>query len=87
MTLLSALPLRTTAEWGDYREPAAIPLRYGSTGGALLLYGTSRNRWVWAGHAVLSVDSVKVNGVEVGNWAFRNTQDNTGRPIALVEFD
>lgn len=79
------IALRTTASWGDFREAASIPIRFGQTGGALIQYSQDRKQWVWAGHAVFAVDSVAVNGIAVGGWAFRNATDSAGQPIALVE--
>jgi len=85
--LSEALPLRTTAVWGEYREAKAIPHRYGECGGAMLQYDRQRTQFVWADHAVQSVDEVLVGGQPAGNWVWRNTTDSTGQPIALVEFD
>jgi hypothetical protein len=88
MTPLAApLPLRTTAVWAGFREPVAIPHRYGSTGGALLQYSVDRRVFVWADHPVAGVDAVLIGGQPVGNWQHRNGTDSTGRAVAFVEFD
>lgn len=88
MTPLSApLPLRTTAVWAGFREPVAIPHRYGQTGGRLLQYSQDRRVFVWADHPVAGVDSVLIGGQPVGNWQHRNGTDSTGRAVAFVEFD
>lgn len=88
MTPLSApLPLRTTAVWAGFREPVAIPHRYGQTGGRLLQYSQDRRVFVWADHAVAGVDAVLIGGQAVGNWQHRNGTDSTGRAVAFVEFD
>jgi hypothetical protein len=88
MTPLSApLPLRTTAVWPGFREPVAIPHRYGQTGGRLLQYSADRRVFVWADHPVAGIDAVLVGGQAVGNWQHRNGTDSTGRAVALVEFD
>jgi hypothetical protein len=85
MTPLSApLPLRTTAVWAGFREPVAIPHRYGSTGGALLQYSEDRRVFVWADHPVQAIDAVLVGGQPVGNWQHRNGTDSTGRAVAFV---
>lgn len=87
MTPLSApLPLRTTAVWPGFREPVAIPHRYGQTGGRLLQYSQDRRVFVWADHAVAGVDAVLIGGQAVGNWQHRNGTDATGRAVAFVEF-
>jgi hypothetical protein len=88
MTPLSApLPLRTTAVWPGYREPVAIPHRYGQTGGLLLQYSADRRVFAWADHACAGVDEVLIGGQPVGNWQHRNAPDSTGRAVCFVEFD
>lgn len=80
------LPLRDTSAWGGYREAVPIPHRYGSTSGALLQYNASRTEFAWAGHAVLSIDEVLVDGLPVGDWQWRNAVDVQGQPVAIVQF-
>ncbi|MFN7782241.1 MAG: hypothetical protein ACK5PG_05865 [Lysobacterales bacterium] len=88
MTPLSApLPLRTTAVWPGFREPAPIPHRYGEAGGRLLQYSADRRVFVWADHPVAGVDAVLIGGQAVGNWQHRNGTDSTGQAVAFVEFD
>lgn len=88
MTPLSEpLPLRTTAAWADYREPVAIPHRYGECGGALMQYSQDRRLFVWADHAVVAIDAVLIGGQPVSNWAWRNGADSAGAAVAFVEFD
>ena len=88
MTPLSApLPLRTTAVWPGFREPAPIPHRYGQAGGRLLQYSADRRVFVWADHPVAGVDAVLIGGQAVGNWQHRNGTDSTGQAVAFVEFD
>lgn len=80
------LPMRDTSALGGYREAVVLPHRYGAAGGTLLQANASRTEFVWADHAVLSIDSVLVNGLAVGGWDWRNTIDAQGHPIALVRF-
>lgn len=80
------LPLRDTSAWGGYREAVPIPQRYGSASGALLQYNASRTEFAWAGHAVLSIDEVLVDGLPVGDWQWRNAVDVQGQPVAIVQF-
>lgn len=87
MTPLSApIPLRSSSVWAGYREAVPIPHRYGSASGSLIQYNAERTQFVWADHAVQSVDEVLVGGQVVGDWVFRNTVDSTGHTVAMVEF-
>jgi len=88
MTPLSTpLPLRTSMAWGAFRSQSVLPRRYGdAVGGALIAYNAARTEFVWADHAVTSVDRVTVAGQVVGDWEWQNTTDSAGHPIALVRF-
>lgn len=84
--LSQPLPLRDTSAWGGYREAVPIPHRYGQASGVLLQYNASRTEFAWAGHAVLSIDEVLVDGLPVGDWQWRNAVDAQGLPVAIVQF-
>ena len=80
------LPLRTTAAWGQYREAAVIPHRYGTTAGSPLQYDAARRVFVWADHPSLVVSEVRVGGQLVLDWRWYNGADSTGRGVTFVEF-
>lgn len=87
MIPLSAdLPLRSTVEWGQFREARPIPIRYGQAAGALLQYGDSRRLWVWADHPCVSVQRVTVEGQSVAGWDWYTAPDAAGRAVTFVEF-
>ncbi len=81
-----ALPLRRTTVWGAFDAPAAIPHVYGFATVTPLVYNAARTQWVLADHAIALVQTVRVDGQVVGNWQHRNMLDNTGHPVALLEF-
>lgn len=80
------LPLRTTAVWGQYREAAVIPHRYGTTAGPPLQYDSARRLFVWADHPSLVVSEVRVGGQLVLDWRWYNGADSTGRGVTFVQF-
>lgn len=85
-TYTSETPLRDTTAWAGYREARAIPHRYGVCGGEALQYDDTRRLFAWADHPVMSVDAVFVGGQKSTGWAWRNGVDNTGTPVAFIEF-
>lgn len=86
MTLAAPIPLGLTSSWRTFASVAPIPHRYGTVSGRLLQYDQAGLRWVWAGHAVLGIDSITVNDKPANEWQWKNTVDSAGNPIALVEF-
>jgi hypothetical protein len=80
------LPIRSTADLREYRDTAPVPRRYGrDVPGVLLQLGPQRTRWLWADHASATIRRVTADGLPIAGWAWRNTQDATGRPITIVE--
>lgn len=87
MSLLSEpLPLRKTTVWGAFAAAGFIAHRYGVATGALVQYDATRTLWCWGDHASFSVDEVKVEGVAVSDWTWRNDVDPSGHPVTLVQF-
>jgi len=86
IALTDPLPLRQNVVWGTFPSTAAvcIPHRYGVVGGALVQYDRQRTQFVWADHAVESIDAVLVNGVPASGWTWANVKDVTGHPVAMV---
>lgn len=87
-TLLSEdIPMRTTAEWPGARQiGVVIPDRYGVCRGAPLQMTKDRLSWLWAGHAVKSIDEVTVGGLPLpeGSWSWSNGLDPAGKPAAII---
>lgn len=84
--LSDLLPLRKTTVWQAFRDPQAIPHRYGECSGELFQYDQSRLVFVWADHISESVDKVYVNDSEVTNWGWSNGVDSTGHAVTFVTF-
>lgn len=80
------LPLRTTAAWAGFRAVRVIPHRYGATAGELIQYDQARQLFVWADHAVQTIDRVTVDEINASGWRWYNGADSTGKPCAFVEF-
>jgi hypothetical protein len=81
------LPLRDTSAWGLFaaKDSATyIPHRYGSTGGSLIQYDRGRQQFVWADHAVESIDAVLVDGQPLQGWTWANVSDVAGHPVAMI---
>lgn len=80
------LPIRSTADLREFRDPAPVPRRYGrGVPGQLLPLGPQRTRWLWADHASAGVRSVTADGLPFAGWTWRNTTDANGRAITIVE--
>lgn len=80
------LPIRSTADLREFRDPAPVPRRYGrAVPGQLLQLGPQRTRWLWADHASAGIRSVTADGLPLSGWSWRNTTDANGRAITIVE--
>ena len=91
-SLTDLLPIRQNTVWGAWAGAISsgsesaiyLPHRYGICGGELIQYDQNRTQFVWADHAVQSIDTVLVNGVAVQGWQFANVNDTTGHVVAMV---
>lgn len=81
------VPLRLTTVWQQFQKTQAIPHRYGLCSGQPLQYDQVNTLFVWADHAVESIDEVLVNKISVSNWTWYNGVDSTNHPVAFVEFN
>lgn len=79
------LPLRTSADLGEFGELSPLPWRYGrAVSGECVRLNAQGTRWLWADHACSSVTALEVDGQPYDAWAWRNDTDN-GRPICIVQ--
>ena len=80
------LPLRTSADLGEFGELSALPWRYGrAVSGECVRLNAAGTRWLWADHACSRVTSLEVDGQPYDAWAWRNDTDANGRPICIVQ--
>ena len=80
------LPLRTSADLGEFGELSPLPWRYGrSVSGECVRLNAAGTRWLWADHACSRVTSLEVDGQPYDAWAWRNDTDANGRPICIVQ--
>lgn len=80
------LPLRTSADLGEFGELSPLPWRYGrAVSGECVRLNAQGTRWLWADHACSSVTALEVDGQPYDAWAWRNDQDASGRPICIVQ--
>lgn len=84
--LTDPIPLRQSTVWGSFAAGAAVylPHRYGAVGGVLIQYDRQRINFVWADHAVESIDAVLVDGVAAQGWTWANVLDVSGHTVAMV---
>lgn len=81
----TALPLRTNADLGIYRDIEVLPWRYGrAVPGRCIRLGQSGKRWLWADHASERISSVQIDGQDYGAWQWRNDVDGNGNPITII---
>jgi hypothetical protein len=87
--LTDPIPLRQNLAWGTFAGGivAYLPHRYGEVGGELIQYNKQRTQFVWADHAVESIDTVLINGVPASGWTPSNELDVTGHTVALVTME
>lgn len=80
------LPLRTSADLGEFGELSPLPWRYGrAVSGECVRLNASGTRWLWADHACSRVTALEVDGQPYDAWAWRNDTDANGRPICIVQ--
>jgi len=80
------LPLRTSADLGEFGELAPLPWRYGrAVSGECVRLNAQGTRWLWADHACSRVTALEVDGQPYDAWAWRNDTDANGRPICIVQ--
>jgi len=80
------LPLRTSADLGEFCELSPLPWRYGrAVSGECVRLNAAGTRWLWADHACSRVTSLEVDGQPYDAWAWRNDTDANGRPICIVQ--
>jgi len=79
-------PLRLSDVWDAPDAVVPIPHVYGRvTIGATVAYPYGANQYVLADHALLGIDWVTVDGLEVGEYRLVNTTDPTGHAVALLD--
>lgn len=81
----SDLPLRTSADLGEFGAVATLPWRYGrGVSGACTRLNAAGTRWLWADHACMQITAVEVDGQPYDAWEWRNDVDATGHPVCLL---
>lgn len=84
--LTDYLTLRTTEQWQGYDDIVIIPEVYGINEITPIPYDASGTRFVLANHACKKVLRVIVDNYLVKNWQLVNSVDNTGHPVAFLNF-
>ena len=80
------LPLRTSADLGEFGELSPLPWRYGrSVSGECVRLNAAGTRWLWADHACSRIAALEIDGQPYDAWAWRNDTDANGRPICVVQ--
>ena len=86
MRLLSdTVPLRTTADLGEYREVRTLPWVYGRVTLEPIPADTRGRLWLVADHAVAGITAVRSGGVRVSGWQVATRVDDDGRVTSLLE--
>lgn len=85
MPLSDQLPLRTSAAWPAFAKPEPLPTVYGRCTVPAVQYDASRKFWLVADHAIGGVDAVYRDDKPETAFAWRNSIDPAGHPIALIE--
>lgn len=80
------LPLRTSADMGEFRDAEPLPWRFGrGVSGRLVRLNAAGTRWLWADHASSAIRSLTADGQPYDGWQWRNAIDSTGHAYTLVE--
>lgn len=85
LPLSDPVPLRTTATWPKFAKPEPLPVVYGRCTVPAVRYDESRKFWLLADHAIAGVDAVYRDAKPAKAYAFQNTTDPAGRPVAVLE--
>lgn len=80
------LPMRSSADMGEFRNPEPLPWRFGRNApGRLVRLNAVGTRWLWADHASSAIRSLTADGQPYDAWTWRNDVDGTGAPFTLVQ--
>lgn len=82
--LSDPVPLRTTADQGEYREVRTLPWVYGTVTLSPIPADRTGREWLLADHPILNVQSVAIGGTETSGWQHVHRPDATGRPVAVL---
>jgi len=82
--LTDPLPLRSTADLPEYREPTTLPWVYGRVTVQGIPLDANGVEWLISDHPIVSVERVEVGGMLTTGWALSQRQDATGRAIAVL---
>lgn len=83
--LSDTVPLRSSSAWPKFAKPEPLPVVYGRCTVPTIQYDPTRKFWLVADHAIAGVDAVLIDGKAEKTYAWRNTTDPTGHPVALIE--
>ena len=84
--LTDFLNLRTTENWIGYDSVEIIPEIYGTNDITPLQYNTDGTKFVCANHPCQKINRVIIDGYLVNNYQLLNSVDNTGHPVAFLNF-
>ncbi len=85
MPLSDRVPLRSSAVWPKFAKAEALNVPYGRCRVPAIQYDPTRKFWHIADCAIGGVDAVYKDGKPETAFAWRNTTDSTGHPVALIE--
>lgn len=83
--LSDRVPLRSSAVWPKFAKAEALNVPYGRCRVPAIQYDQSRKFWHVGDCAIGGVEAVYRDGKPEKAFAWRNTTDYTGHPIALIE--
>lgn len=84
-SLSDPLPLRSSAAWPLFAKPEPLPVVYGRCTVPAIQFDSTRKFWLVADHAIGGVDTCYRSGKVESTFAWRNSVDSTGHPVALIE--
>ncbi|MFO1351923.1 MAG: carboxypeptidase-like regulatory domain-containing protein [Gammaproteobacteria bacterium] len=79
------LPLRNTAEWGQYKDTRAIPYLYGRVTLTPIQYDAAGRLFVVSAGAIGGVDAIYRDGVATVAWQAYPGPDAAGEPVLFLE--
>lgn len=79
------LPMRTAAALGEFQQASVLPIVYGIATVAPVQISSDGRQWLLADHAIAGVDGVWAGATKLGAWSWRNTLDDSGHTIAMLE--
>ncbi len=83
--LTAPVPLRTSADLGEFTEVTSLPRALGPVTLSPVRHDPSGHLWLLSDGVIGGVDRVEYEGREISTWALQQASDHSGHAVAVLE--